>query len=135
MKILVTGAKGFVGKNLIAELKNRNYTEIYECDLDTTEDELDNYTKNCEFVFHLAGVNRPENEEEFMKGNFGFTSTLLNKLKKNNNKAPILITSSIQAVLDNPYGKSKKAGEYLMFSYEKETRFKSYCIQITKCIW
>lgn len=121
MKILVTGAKGFVGKNLIAELKNRNYDEIYECDIDTTEEQLNTYTKDCEFVYHLAGVNRPKNEEEFMKGNFGFTSTLLDKLKENNNKAPILITSSIQAELDNPYGKSKKAGEDLMFEYEKET--------------
>lgn len=125
MKILVTGAKGFIGKNLIAELKNRKYDEIYECDVDTTEQELEEYTKNCEFVFHLAGVNRPEKEEEFMQGNFGFTSILLDNLKKYNNKAPILITSSIQAKLDNPYGKSKKAGEDLIFSYEKETGAKA----------
>lgn len=125
MKILVTGAKGFVGKNLIAELKNRNYNEIYECDIDTTEEQLNTYTKDCEFVYHLAGVNRPKDEAEFMKGNFGFTSTLLNKLKENNNKSPILITSSIQAELDNPYGKSKKAGEDLMFEYEKETGAKA----------
>lgn len=124
MKILVTGAKGFVGKNLIAELKNRNYNEIYECDIDTTEQELDEYTKKCEFVVHLAGVNRPENEEDFMKGNFGFTSILLEKLKKYKNESPILITSSIQAKLDNPYGKSKKAGEDLMFSYAEETNVK-----------
>jgi UDP-2-acetamido-2,6-beta-L-arabino-hexul-4-ose reductase len=121
MKILVTGAKGFIGKNLIVELKNRNYKEIYECDLDTMDKELEEYTRNCDFVFHLAGVNRPEKEEDFMNGNFGFTSILLEKLKKYNNKSPILITSSIQAELDNPYGKSKKAGEDLMFSYEKET--------------
>lgn len=121
MRILVTGAKGFVGKNLIAELKNREYNEIYECDKETTEAELDSYAKDCEFVFHLAGVNRPEKEEEFMEGNFGFTSKLLEKLKANNNKSPIVITSSIQAELDNPYGKSKKAGEDLMFEYEKET--------------
>lgn len=120
MKILVTGAKGFVGKNLIAELKNRQIGEIYECDIDTTDEELNEYTKECEFVFHLAGVNRPENEEDFMKGNYGFTSVLLEKLRQHNNKAPILITSSIQASLDNPYGKSKKAGEDLMFKYEKE---------------
>lgn len=125
MKILVTGAKGFIGKNLITELKNRNYTEIYECDINTTDEELEEYTKNCEFVFHLAGVNRPEKEEDFMKENFGFTSVLLEKLKKCGNKAPILITSSIQARLDNPYGKSKKAGEDLMFSYEKETGAKA----------
>lgn len=125
MKILVTGAKGFIGKNLITELKNRNYTEIYECDINTTEQELEEYTKKCEFVFHLAGVNRPEKEEDFMKGNFGFTSVLLEKLKKYENKAPILITSSIQAKLDNPYGKSKKAGEDLMFAYEDETGAKA----------
>lgn len=131
MKILVTGAKGFIGKNLIAELKNREYTEIYECDVETTDEELEEYTKKCEFVFHLAGVNRPKNEEEFMKGNFGFTSTLLEKLKKHSNKAPILITSSIQAELDNPYGKSKKAGEDLMFEYEKETGAKVLVYRLT----
>ncbi len=125
MKILVTGAKGFIGKNLIAELKNREYNDIYECDIETTDEQLEEYTKECEFVFHLAGVNRPKDEEEFMKGNFGFTSTLLEKLKKHNNKAPILITSSIQAELDNPYGKSKKAGEDLMFKYEEETGAKA----------
>lgn len=131
MKILVTGAKGFVGKNLVAELKNRNYNEIYECDIETTDEELDEYTKNCEFVFHLAGVNRPEKEEDFMKGNFGFTSVLLEKLKKHNNKCPILITSSIQAKLDNPYGKSKKAGEDLMFTYAKKTGAKVYVYRLT----
>lgn len=131
MKILVTGAKGFVGKNLVAELKNRGYNEIFECDIDTTSEELEEYTKNCEFVFHLAGVNRPENEEEFMKGNFGFTSELLDNLKKKNNKSPILITSSIQAKLDNPYGKSKKAGEDLMFSYAKETGATVYVYRLT----
>ena len=120
MKILVTGAKGFIGKNLIAELKNRGYNEIYEYDKDTNETELEEFTKNCEFVFHLAGVNRPENVEEFMEGNFGFTSILLEKLKSYSNKCPILITSSIQAKLDNPYGKSKKAGEDLLFQYGKE---------------
>ena len=131
MKILVTGAKGFVGKNLVAELKNRNYNEIYECDIETTDEQLEEYTKKCDFVFHLAGVNRPEKEEEFMKGNFGFTSILLDKLKKYGNKCPILITSSIQAQLDNPYGKSKKAGEDLMFSYEKETGAKVYVYRLT----
>ena len=131
MKILVTGAKGFVGKNLVAELKNRNYNEIFECDIDTTKQELEEYTKQCEFVFHLAGVNRPENEEDFMKGNFGYTSTLLDNLKKNNNKSPILITSSIQAKLDNPYGKSKKAGEDLMFNYSKENDVKVYVYRLT----
>ena len=125
MRILVTGAKGFVGKNLIAELKNKNNTEIYECDIETTDSELEEYTKKCEFVFHLAGVNRPQNEEEFMKGNFGFTSILLEKLQKHNNKSTVVITSSIQAKLDNPYGKSKKAGEDLMFAYAKQTGAKA----------
>ncbi|MBK5240803.1 capsular polysaccharide biosynthesis protein CapF [Clostridium sp.] len=121
MKILVTGAKGFVGKNLIAELKNRKYNEIYEYDMDTEEALLEEYAKNCEFVFHLAGVNRPKDEKEFMKGNFGFTSILLELLKKHNNSAKVLITSSIQAERDNPYGKSKKAGEDLLFNYSSET--------------
>ena len=125
MKILVTGAKGFIGKNLISELNNRGYNEIYKFDIDTTQAELEGYTKKCEFVFHLAGVNRPEKEEEFMNGNYGFTSILLNLLKSNNNKSPILITSSIQAKLDNPYGKSKKAGEDLMFNYGIENGVKT----------
>jgi len=131
LKILVTGAKGFVGKNLVAELKNRGYEEIYEFDLSTPSELLDEYTKKCEFVFHLAGVNRPEKEEDFMKGNFGFTSTLLEKLKSYNNKCPILITSSIQAALDNPYGRSKKAGEDLMFAYGEETGAKVLVYRFT----
>ena len=120
MKILITGAKGFIGRNLIAELRNRGYTDLWEYDLKTNQVLLDEYTKNCEFVFHLAGVNRPETPEEFMSGNFGFTSRLLNSLKKYGNQSPILITSSIQAILDNPYGQSKKAGEDLLFQYGKE---------------
>lgn len=125
MKILVTGSKGFVGKNLIAELKNRGYTNIFEFDIDTDKSLLDNYTKECQFVFHLAGVNRPKDEKEFMEGNFGFTSELLDLLKKHNNKSPILITSSIQAERDNPYGISKKAGEDLLFEYSKQTGAKA----------
>jgi UDP-2-acetamido-2,6-beta-L-arabino-hexul-4-ose reductase len=125
MKILVTGSNGFVGKNLIAELDNRGYKDIYKFDKNTDKYLLDEYTKNCEFVFHLAGVNRPKNEKEFMEGNFGFTSELLDLLKKHNNKAPILITSSIQAERDNPYGKSKRAGEELLFNYSKETGAKA----------
>ena len=132
MKILVTGAKGFVGKNLCAELKNiaegkaRNYNidsdiTVFEYDIDTDIALLDTYCKDCDFVFHLAGVNRPETEDEFMKGNFGFTSHLLETLKKYNNTCPVMISSSIQAELDNPYGRSKKAGEDLMFSYSEET--------------
>lgn len=135
MKILVTGAKGFVGKNLISELNNIRFGKarnslltddltIYEYDIDTQRELLDIYTKDCDFVCHLAGVNRPENPEDFMKGNFGFTSELLEALKSNGNKAPVLITSSIQAAIDNPYGKSKKAGEDLIFNYGKENNVK-----------
>ena len=130
MKILVTGACGFVGKNLIAELKNRKYNDIYEYDIDTDPDELKRFTRDCDFVFHLAGVNRPKDEAEFMTGNFGFTDTLLGSLKGNGNKAPVLITSSIQAQLDNPYGRSKKAGEELMFSYSEETGAKVYVYRL-----
>lgn len=121
MKILVTGAKGFIGKNLIAELRNRKYEEIYEFDRDTDISLLDFYCSNCDFIFHLAGVQRPKEVKEFMEGNFGFTSILLDLLKKYRNTCPIVVSSSIQASLDNPYGKSKKAGEDLMFTYAEET--------------
>ena len=121
MKILITGAKGFIGKNLIAELKNRKYTDIFEYDRDTDPALLDEYCRKADFVFHLAGVNRPKEQSEFMEGNFGFTSALLNALKKYKNNCPVMISSSIQAELDNPYGKSKKAGEELLFDYSKET--------------
>lgn len=121
MKILVTGSHGFVGKNLIAELRNRGYGDIFEYTRDTERSLLEEYTKECDFVFHLAGVNRPKEEKKFMEGNFGFTSELLDLLKKFNNKAPVLISSSIQAERDNPYGRSKKAGEDLLFNYKKET--------------
>lgn len=132
MKILVTGAKGFIGKNLIATLNNirtgkdksfgiSDDITIYEYDIDSNPVLLDAYCADCDFVFHLAGVNRPKEQSEFMEGNFGFTSTLLEGLKKHNNTCPIMISSSIQAALDNPYGISKKAGEDLMFAYGKET--------------
>jgi len=121
MKILVTGAKGFVGRNLVAELKNRDYKNIFEYDRDTDPILLDKYCEEADFVFHLAGVNRPKEQSEFMEGNFGFTSTLLNTLKKYKNNCPVMISSSIQAKLNNPYGESKKAGEDLMFSYSEET--------------
>ncbi|RJR28191.1 NAD-dependent epimerase/dehydratase family protein [candidate division WWE3 bacterium] len=121
MKILVTGAKGFIGKNLIAELNNRKYTDIFEYDTETAPVLLDQYCKQVDFVFHLAGVNRPKEQSEYMEGNFGFTSTLLDTLKKYQNTCPVMLSSSIQAVLDNPYGKSKKAGEDLLFKYSKDT--------------
>jgi len=121
MKILVTGAKGFIGKNLISELKNLKDHEIFEVDIDTDMILLEQYAKECEFIFHLAGINRPVDEKEFMKGNHGFTTILLNLLKTYENKSPILITSSIQAELDNPYGKSKKAAEVELFNYQRET--------------
>lgn len=132
MKILVTGAKGFVGKNLVAQLNNikdgkarcygdLNIDAVYEYDIDSTIEELDAFCKDCDFVFNLAGVNRPQNQEEFMQGNFGFASTLLDTLKKHGNKCPVMISSSTQAALDNPYGESKRAGEHLMFSYAEET--------------
>ncbi|HBJ19309.1 MAG TPA: capsular biosynthesis protein, partial [Clostridiales bacterium] len=132
MNILVTGAKGFVGRNLVAALENirdgKDRTrgmnpdiDIFAYDLDTDPALLDGFCRDADFVFHLAGVNRPEKEEDFMRGNFGFTSTLLDTLKKYHNRAPVMISSSIQARLDNPYGNSKRAGEDLVFSYGKET--------------
>ncbi|GEQ49546.1 polysaccharide biosynthesis C-terminal domain-containing protein [Tetragenococcus koreensis] len=121
MNILVTGARGFVGKNLVTELKNQGFENILEFNSDTSIALLDEYCKKADFVFHLAGVNRPKSTEEFMEGNFDFTSILLNKLKENDNRCPIMVSSSIQAKLDNPYGKSKKAEEELVLSYQKET--------------
>lgn len=133
MKILVTGAQGFVGQNIVSQLHNiqagkaRNYSiageelTVFEYDVDNTSAELDDYCRQADFVFNLAGVNRPKDQTEFMKGNFGFTSTLLDTLKKHNNCCPVMISSSIQATLDNPYGESKRAGEQLLFDYSKET--------------
>ncbi|EJR45439.1 capsular polysaccharide biosynthesis protein CapF [Bacillus mycoides] len=130
MKILVTGAKGFLGKNLVAELKNQGHKDIFEFSREDNITLLERYTKECDFVFHLAGVNRPKDENEFMEGNAGFTSQLLNLLKEHGNKAPVLITSSIQAENNNPYGKSKKAGEEALFNYSKETGAKTYVYRL-----
>lgn len=121
MCILITGAKGQIGKNLIAHLYNLGYNDVLEYDIDTQIDILDDYAKKCEFVFHLAGVNRSHDPSEFMKGNCDFLQNLLNLLKGYGNRAPVLFSSSIQAVLDNPYGKSKKAGEDILFRYSHET--------------
>lgn len=136
MKILVTGAKGFVGKNLVCNLynikegKNRtrklNIEDIFEYDINSTAEELDTYCRECDFVFNLAGVNRPKDQSEFMTGNFGFASTLLETLKKYENNCPVMLSSSIQATLigrygTSDYGKSKLAGEELFFEYGKET--------------
>lgn len=137
MKILITGAKGFVGRNLCAQLNNikegkvswygeLTITEVFEYDVDSTEEALDGYCKEADFVFNLAGVNRPETNEEFIQGNFGFASLLLDMLKKYDNKAPVMLSSSAQASLsgrfgNSEYGRSKKAGEDLFFKYKQET--------------
>lgn len=141
-KILVTGAKGFVGKNLCAQLNNikegkaRCYGDVtveavYEYDLDSTPEQLDRWCAESDFVFNLAGVNRPQNQEEFMQGNFGFASTLLDKLKKHKNTCPVMLSSSQQASLtgrfgNSEYGRSKKAGEDLFLEYGKETGAKVF---------
>ena len=136
MKILVTGAGGFVGRNLCAQLKNikdgkaRNYPvaveEVFEYDIDSTPEELDSYCRQADFVFNLAGVNRPENPDDFAKGNFGFASTLLDTLQRHGNTCPVMLSSSIQATLigryaGHPYGESKRAGEELFFDYARQT--------------
>lgn len=130
MKILITGAKGFLAKNLIAELNNQGFSDLLEYDVDSNPDLLDIYARECQFIFHLAGVNRPQNPADFIAGNFGFTMQLLDALRMYNNKAPILISSSIQAALDNPYGQSKKAGEDLLFAYSKETNVPVYVYRL-----
>ena len=147
MKVLITGAKGFVGKNLVESLKNLKdnkdrtrpnlkIDEIYEYDKDTDPKLLDDFCKDSDFVFNLAGVNRPKDNSEFMEGNFGFASTLLDTLKKNNNKCPVMLSSSIQATLigryaESDYGKSKLEGENLFFNYAKENNSKVLVYRFT----
>ena len=136
MKILVTGAKGFVGRNLCSQLRNirdgkaRNYNitveEVFEYDIDSAPEDLDTWCAKADFVFNLAGVNRPKDPEEFMRGNFGFASALLATLKRHGNTCPVMLSSSIQATLagrfgDSEYGRSKRAGEELFFKYSEET--------------
>lgn len=120
MRVLVTGAEGFIGKNLCLFLEKAG-EEVLKYDINTREEELFEYLKSCDFVFNLAGVNRPQNEEEFKSGNCGFLKTVLSKLQEFGNKCPVMLSSSIQAELDNPYGKSKKAAEDELFSYSEKT--------------
>ena len=147
MKVLVTGAKGFVGQNLVESLKNLKdnkdrtrpelkIEEIYEYDKDTDPKLLDEFCEKCDFVFNLAGVNRPKDTSEFMEGNFGFASTLLDTLKSKNNKCPVMLSSSIQATLigryaESDYGKSKLEGEKLFFDYAKDNNSKVLVYRFT----
>ena len=148
MNILVTGAKGFVGKNLVQTLKtirdgkNRTHElsigEIFEYDLDTDPAMLDVFCEKADFVFHLAGVNRPKDQSEFMAGNFGFTSTLLDALKRKGNTCPVMLSSSIQATLigrygQSDYGRSKLAGEELFFAYAQRPALRCWCTVSPTC--
>ncbi len=120
MNVLVTGSAGFIGRNLITELQRREDVNVLPYELDTPPELLDQYCAECDFVYNLAGVNRPEHVEEFMEGNFGFATTLVETLKRHGNNCPIMNSSSIQAALENPYGQSKKAGEDMLYAYGQQ---------------
>lgn len=130
MNILVTGANGFVGKNLVATLEQNEEYNLLKVTRETTNEELNEYAKQADFVYHLAGVNRPEKDEEFKEGNVDFTQALLDKLIEVDNLIPILITSSIQAENDSPYGLSKKGGEELVFEYGKQHNVATYVYRL-----
>lgn len=130
VKILVTGAKGFIGKNLIAELSNRGYSDIYEFTRESNPALLEQYIEACDFIFHLAGVNRSKEEHEFMEGNVSLTAKIIELLNKHNNKSPILFTSSIQAKIKNAYGTSKKTAEELLVNYQSDTNSEVYIYRL-----
>ncbi|MEG2053961.1 MAG: NAD-dependent epimerase/dehydratase family protein, partial [Oscillospiraceae bacterium] len=129
--ILITGAKGFVGKNLVCQLKNLGFTNLALFDVDSTDEDLQNYVKKAEFVFHLAGVNRPVDNGEFYTGNADLTQKIITILEENNNNCPLLISSSVQAQLDNDYGKSKKMAEDAVFAHEDKTGAIAYVFRLT----
>lgn len=130
MKVLITGSNGFVGKNLKTALMEHEEIEILNYDLDTSKERLEEYCRVCNFVYHLAGVNRTENINDYYTGNYGFTKTLTDVLADSENSCPILYTSSVHAVLDNPYGKSKKACEELLAEYEKQHKTAAYIYRL-----
>lgn len=130
MKVLVTGAKGFIGRNLVTTLKQDTNLEVIEMDIEQSVEELKQATLEAEFIFHLAGVNRPKNDQEFFEGNTGLTETIIETLKQHQKKTPILITSSIQAELDNAYGQSKKAAEEALKNYAEVTGANSYIYRL-----
>lgn len=130
MNILITGAKGFIGKNLVSELREQGYTDLMEVDHHIDLSLLEEYCRKADFVYHLAGINRPKDSSDFMEGNYGFTNTLVNLLNDSNNNCPIVYSSSIQAESDNPYGKSKRAGEKLLLEYSKASNARVFVYRL-----